>query len=205
MAERGQTEGGAANRKGLLHSDLCICKWIVVIGGFTQDAHRPTGVETLWLKLRRFAGPYVSLQLREWNDDFEGLAERIWRLKPDGLEPDVRINAYSWGAGHGAIELSEQLGQRGISVTKMVLCDPVYHSWVAPWRAVWSLVEPRITIPANVREVWSLRQEVNRPRGHDVKTSNADTVVHAPKVLKRAHQWMDDAPDWHSLAVEAAQ
>lgn len=193
---------------GLLHrnpSDPTIAKWIIVIGGFTQDAYRPTGVETLWLKLRRFVEPHVSLQLREWNDDFEGLAERIWRLKPDGLEPDVRINAYSWGAGHGGIELSKELGKRGISVTKMVLCDPVYHSWVAPWRAVWSLVEPRITIPANVREVWSLRQDNNRPRGHDVKAVGTKTVVHEPVVVKRGHQYMDDASEWHSLAVEVAK
>lgn len=107
-------------------------RWLIPITGFTQDVGHPNGFDRLWLKLREFASETTSVvtPLR-WRANFGQLADFIRRQSCDN--PDIRIFAYSWGCGHGAMLLAKALGQRGLRVRHAVLNDPVYHSWLRPW------------------------------------------------------------------------
>jgi hypothetical protein len=180
-------------------------RWIVLISGFTQGEGRARGMDALWLALRECSGPRTVVELLTWRHNMRDYAERLWRMRPpNGRSVDVRVAAYSWGAGHGFLSLARQLDRRGIGVSRAVLCDPVYHSVFAPWRAIISpFVEPTIVVPDNVSHVWTMRQTQNRPHGHRVVAADpAATAVEAPVALNCDHEYADDASAFHKLATE---
>lgn len=178
-------------------------KWIVPISGFTQSIKSGTGFDRLWKKLRTLSGPdIVVVTPQRWCAKFDHLAEFIFRhSQPD--PPTVIVAAYSWGCGYGALALFKELRKRGIKVDHAVLCDPVYHSWTRPWRAL--IFSEGIVIPSNVREVTWFRQYQDRPRGTNLIPYDEDaTLIHEPTVLSRGHVYMDDAEPFHRAVLEAA-
>lgn len=184
---------------------------VVVIQGFTQGPHAPNGCELLWRKLVEIyrADKHARVSLYQWSADFNAVAESIVRNADDD-ERNLRvvIIAYSWGAGRGFVELSRALGRHGVPITAAVLCDPVYFNKWLPWRAILSrtplIDRVKITVPANVEQVWSFRQHTNRPQGHDLqRTPGADTSLHYPVELYGVtHQNCDDAWQFHDKAIE---
>jgi hypothetical protein len=177
----------------------------VPIMGFTQNAARRTGLEDLWYKMRRSVPleRHSVLPPLRWNSDFKGMAEFIRRnLSASG---EVRVYAYSWGCGHGALKLARELHRRGITVTQMVLCDPVYHSWFRPWRGLFQASwNPPIVYPPNVRRVISFFQRQNRPQGVEVLLTHPEGIVEPPVQLHRDHAFMDDAAEFHDTALSVA-
>jgi pimeloyl-ACP methyl ester carboxylesterase len=183
-----------------------IRSWHVVISGFLQDEGEPTGMVSLWRRLRRLSDAETCVELRNWNDNWRQFAELIWRMRPADCEPDVRIYAYSYGGGWGAMQLARQLKRRGIGVRVMVLSDPVFRS---PWLLLrWlSLVSYAfIVVPDNVRNVIWFRQTTNRPAGHHLIAQNPDrTRIAESKWVEVAHQYMDDLPEFHEACEEEAR
>ncbi len=177
-----------------------VTHWDIVISGFLQSEGKATGMVALWQLLRENAGPSRCVILKSWNDSWSDLAERIRRVGPKRSEPTVCIYAYSWGAGHGAITLAKELRTRGIRVAHMVLCDPVYRSWLISFRWLAMLKSPNITIPDNVNRVSWFRQKKNRPAGHDLHPENG-TQIEAAVWLPLIHQDMDDAPEFHAKCI----
>lgn len=179
----------------------------VCISGFTQSLQRASGLENLWLMLRdEHEGGACRVSLREWDSDWDAFAEHVWRTGLGG-DVDVRVYAYSWGAGHGFVRLARELGARGIQIRYAVLSDPVYRRWYALWRSVWSplLGEPTIEVPANVREVAYLIQRRNIPHGHRLVAEHPKTVIHEPRTLDYSHQYMDDAIEFHEASIDIAR
>jgi len=177
--------------------------WHVPISGFTQSLERMSGIETLWLKLRQFSQPDISvLSPLQWKSDWRNLAEFMWRTSsPDDIR--VRVYAYSWGCGHGFVRLAKELRKRGIPIDNAVLSDPVYHSWVRPWRAV--IFSPAIKIPDNVRRVDWFFQRQNRPQATTLMAQNPEkTIIAKPRELQRTHEYMDDAVEFHEAALSVA-
>ena len=173
-----------------------ISRRIVVISGFSQDLSAPTGLEQLWMKLRqlyecRDEEKTCRVSLHTWDEDFEAFTNNVIRTGPEhvGLI-DLRVAAYSWGAGRGFVRLAEACKARGIRIHRAVLSDPVYHCWWMPWRALWSplIGEPKIKVPSSVKEVWYLRQSVDVPKGHEVIAEKAThTGIRDYGYLTRAH------------------
>lgn len=190
----------------------------VCISGFNQDESRIPGTWQLSEKLRA-AGYSSGSRLRvthlNWRSDWSNKAAEIANVaKYYGETPRTAIFAYSWGAGFGAMSLARELDRRGLAVDKCVLSDPVYrHPW-APmrWLALLGGSEfsqlhifapPIIRLPPNIREVWTFHQRLNSPRGHRV-AAGGSTIVHPSFELRRIHGEMDDAPEFHARALEAA-
>ena len=173
--------------------------WHIVIGGFRQHEGKPTGMVQLWRRLHaRHAEPGVCVELRSWNDDWRDLAELIWRVQPEDEPVVVKIYAYSWGAGWGAMQLARELARRGVHVAWMVLSDPVYRSpwlvtrWLAlvPWRA--------ILVPPNVRVVHWFRQKTSLPAGHALRVHAPRRTIITPAVWGEvSHLYMDDLRSFH--------
>ena len=178
----------------------------VLIMGFTQSADGDTGVERLWKRLRdelpRGSGQCV-IEPKVWNENFGRLAEFIHRnIEPDGV---VNVYAYSWGVGHGARQLCRQLHKRGIQVPQLVACDPVFHSYLRPWRGVFPAVwNGPIVFPENVWHAQSFIQRQNTPQGTSLKLLNKTGVVDEPVLLSYNHQYIDDAIEFHDLAMDVA-
>jgi len=169
----------------------------VVISGFLQDEGKPTGMVGLWATLHHMvSGPSTRVELRSWHDDWNAVAEFIWRQRTNGNGVDVVICAYSWG-GPSAMELARQLGRRGIAVRHMVLADPVYRLRWALWRVFFRW--PKIRVPKNVRRVTWFRQHRDWPEGHDlVAEDRGMTDIEAPTVLDCGHTYVDDSPQFHA-------
>ena len=181
-----------------------IDKWLICISGFLQDEGKPTGMVDLWASLHHLhSGPTTRVELRSWDDDWNAVAEFIWRQRPPGNGLDVCIFAYSWG-GPSAMELARQLGRRGISVRRMVLSDPVYRCLWRLWRVFFRW--PTITAYPTIRRVTGFRQHQDWPEGHTVVAADPKlTVIDEPVVLNRGHTFMDDAPEFRLACLYAAQ
>lgn len=183
----------------MTHGPLEVRAWHIVIGGFRQTEGKPTGMVRLWQRLHALhAAPGVCVELRSWNDNWRDLAELVWRVQPDREPVVIKLYAYSWGAGWGAMQLARELSRRGIAVRWMVLSDPVYRSplfftrWLAlvPWRS--------IAVPANVRVVHWFRQRVSLPAGHSLRPQRKDRTVVTPAVWAEvSHLYMDDLRLFH--------
>lgn len=186
---------------------MSINKRVLCISGFQQGLYRPTGLERLWLKLRSlYSSPSTAVCLYPWNFEWEGLANHFLRTVDDPKNLDIRVAAYSWGCGYGLLRLAKALRYRGLSIQVAVLSDPVYHSWWALWRSLWSplIGEPVITIPANITQCWYFRQRTTIPYGTRCKAEDPiKTQVLDYGILNRSHAWMDDATEFHDLMMKA--
>jgi hypothetical protein len=185
-----------------------INKRLICISGFSQSMAKPNGIEKVWLDLRVHESPSCRVSYKEWDTPWTDFAEHIIRTGPTNPnDMDICVFAYSWGCGHGALTLLEELKHRGVKVRAAVFADPVYHRWFAPWRALWSpFVEPVICVHDNLGELWYYRQEENKPSGHRVvrEDENFTTVIHGPVILSRTHEFMDEDPLFSAKCMEVA-
>jgi len=184
------------------------------ISGFRQNKNNYHGVLSLSEKLvdAKFChGPYSRVWLREWNDDWNTQAEYAWLLSNHYDKPIVfNIYAYSWGAGWGAVQLAKKLYRRGIRVKTMILADPVYRHplflfrWLSLFKREYVFFgSPIVHIPANVEEVHSYHQLMNRPQGHKL-VADGKTTIHPSRKVCREHSKMDDLYAFHLKCVEAS-
>lgn len=189
----------------------------ICISGFLQTEARAPGTWRLAEKLRAAGfsrGSRLRVTHKRWNADWDNQAAEIAHLAGHyDQAPRVAVFAYSWGAGYGAMELARQLHRRGLGVETMVLSDPVYRHPLAAFRwlallrdsgSQWHfLAPPVIRLPKNVHQVWTLRQSISVPQAHRLVATNG-TLIHQPLELERDHCAMDDAPEFHQLALACA-
>lgn len=176
--------------------------WIICISGYTQKRGVSSGTVELWHLMRQYSAPEVCVQLKLWNDDFEDYAAFIRR----NSDRDARILvcAYSWGAGHGFLRLAKAL-QGHCKIDCAVLCDPIYRSRLLSMRWLAFSPWPKITIPTNVQDVYWFRQEVDRPRSHDLRASDDEmTWIHPAEVLPLPHTEIDNSPVYHERCLAEA-
>ncbi len=181
--------------------------WIVCLSGFTQNHGNLNGISRLWADLHNsWTGPPQRvIQYHTWHINAENLAEFIFRLRPDEGRPRILITGYSWG-GQTALNLASELNERGLPVARMVLCDPIYRypMWIGRWTAFLDRI--KLTVPPNVDELHWFYQRRNKPSGHEpVASDGSTTLVHGGVELKRTHEYMDDAQEYHDKVHECAQ
>ncbi len=179
-------------------------RWTIVIGGYGQRKDRDHGSARVYRKVCRSENPNHEVLLCEWHENFGKLAERI----ADGAVDRVDIFAYSWGAGRGFLKLAKALAKAEVKVDHAVLSDPVYHSWLPPFRWLalmhW-LWRPKIVIPENVRVVDVFFQERDRPRAAPVVRGNGSIWPIYRHKLYAAHVQMDDEQAFHDKCVTLAR
>lgn len=184
--------------------NVLIGSWHIPICGFTQRLDRINGIHKLWMRLRAVVDcDSCLIHPQVWNADFGKLAEFIRMMSQGDGAPKIKVYAYSWGCGHGFLRLAKELRRRGLKVTTAVLCDPVFHSWWRPWRALFMC--PNIVVPPNVQEVFWFRQYQNLPRATELVEADEDaTEIHDPVVLDCEHAYMEDSEEFQSCCLKVA-
>lgn len=159
--------------------------------------------------LRRYSAPDQWVHLELWNDDPAGTAELIYRLtggQRRSTPPRVMFVGYSWGCGYGFPNMARELRNRGITIEKAVLIDPVYYRFGFWWRAmIPETFLQRFTIPVDseVKKLVWFRQETNSPRSHDLEITGK-TKVSGPVTLATTHQEIDNHPVVFSRVIAEA-
>lgn len=184
-------------------------KYHVCIPGFTQGDH---GLLSLREKLLRDGHQRdidSRVEMFSWRHDWSNYADVIERVcEIYRRKASIRIYAYSFGAGWGAMQLAKELRKRAIPVRAMVLCDPVFrHPFVGlRWLSLLPGDSPltKIRVPDNVSEVWSFFQRLDRPQGHRLIATNG-TLLHSPLRLYYPHVAMDNADEFHARSLEVAR
>ena len=195
-------------------------QWHIFISGFTENRKQSTGLQKCWLASQAEVKPNkVFFPVLPWNYDWYTLARFIqinsnqsnaltetnYPISNPPNPPLINIYAYSWGAGHGAIQLARYLQSVGnYDVQNMVLADPVYYSnfFLFRWRAIFCSrfsftrrFAPKIYIPSNTLNVFWSRQYNNWPRAHSLHSlPAAKTVIYSPHLEKSLiHAEMDES------------
>lgn len=195
-------------RKGTLpmavnHPIRC---WDVLITGFLQHPNQPNGFVAIWqgVRLHQDKDREVTFPM-PWNSCWAELADTIRRCRDAAKETVVRIYAYSYGAGWGAVKFARELAARKIDVVWMVLSDPVHRSDWLVGRLSALFPFATIEIPDNVRFVSWFRQGMTCPRGHDLVADDpAVTTIYDPVYLAIPHTEMDDAPAFREECFRVA-
>ncbi len=196
-------------------------RWHFVIPGLTQSEGKPDGWSLLWRELNHLSTDTCCVEFKTWHSRWSDIAEVVSLFRGSSL-PTVKVYGYSFG-GYSAVLLARQLMRRGIPVHTLLLCDAVlrYPFVLGDWR---SMAPGTITIPKNVRNVYSYRQTHPRfsfhrnggewtgwkrwpqPAGHDlVAECPIHTYMHEPLILDAEHVWMDDQPEVHAKAQQIAK
>ena len=171
-----------------------------IITGFLQASGTRTRLIELWQKLHAESRPRKDVvRLLPWASDWESEAEFIQRLSDGNY--NIRIAAYSWGAGWGSIQLCKALQRRGMDVSHLALIDPVHRhpNPLRRWRTLFPGCCP-IEIPSNATaNVLWFGQTQNWPRSH--KIVGEDKHWQPPKMINISctHQNMDD----HYAVIES--
>lgn len=187
-------------------------RWVVCVTGFGQSEDRLTGVEMLQDVLRRqCSSADTVVVLRSWRDSPGSLAQRIANRSPDDFDPHIVTIGYSWG-GYSSVVLARELQKRGLTVDHMLLCDAV-------WRGRFMMSYPlsltdafTITIPSNVKHLYTWRQCANTPRGSKIRLEHPydegeerGTLWDYQEEHKHiTHQHLDDLRSFRKKAKELA-
>ena len=178
-----------------------ISDWVILGMGFTQNIGRDNGATKVWFSLRHLRGETKEvLPPQRWNANAKWIAAFI--AENSTTDPIIRVVSYSWGCGCFFLRLAKELGKRGLKIARAVLCDPVYYGFGRWWRAF--CFSRAIRIPENVVEVWRLRQRQNKPQATQLLWNKEKTHVRPWIELACNHEFCDDRPEFHRLALEVA-
>jgi hypothetical protein len=183
---------------------------IFVVAGFTETEAENTGSDFMQRALdEQFRKDYdvEVYDLRPWKADMAGLAELA---KRDGVTHAI-VLGYSHGAGYGSPHLCEELAKRKISISLLLVCDPVYRpQWLPRWTIAQALafraLIPRsavIRLPKQVARVKGVRQRNNVPQGHQLRIGDGPafdvTLIERKNVN---HSNIDESAEWRELVAE---
>lgn len=166
------------------------------IMGFTQHLGRTsTGMHKAWESTRAISdSKTLVMPPLAWNSNWNSIADFLSGYADNFT--DLRVTAYSWGAGWGFRKLDERLKERQIPIHKAILIDPV---WRNPWTPDWLWINPlsmtkifKVKVSSNVRTVMHFRQSVDYPRSAGRLDIEGKTYVDGPHVIERRHIHMDD-------------
>ena len=170
---------------------------VYVVSGFTQNRGRWNGSIAITERLRdEWNGTLENVMYLPWNANWKAQAEYMWLIQdkresmPGAQIPLNILCGYSYGGGWGARKLMKYCAKRGVGFEHVILCDPV-HRGPLGWLGRWP-----ISIPSNVKSVWTLRQTSDYPRGCNIKYDVQHTTHASTRILNVGHMYCDDHPGY---------
>lgn len=174
--------------------------WIFFFGGYRQDSGGAPGVLVLADYVNRLNEnhPLTRIQFREWDDNPEPIAQRVFQQQPQELPVNVISVGYSYG-GFTSNRFCQELDYLGIKVYAQVLVDAV-------WRMFDWLPSPRsmlgwkpIKIATNVEHLYSFHQDSEsrwEPQGHPLIVSE-ETQWHTPDSVDNKGMHLLNTSHWN--------
>lgn len=164
--------------------------WANFFTGFTQGEGSPTPIEKIHRRVSQcLAAPDAIVTLNTWKDSPWDRANRIVRWR-NGKPPRIIVVGYSYG-GWSANRLCCELQAYDLEVEALILCDPVGRIFGRLPSLLSVLDVIPMTVPANVRRLYTFRQTCDRPRGCRV---NLEKHLHAIEYgsVNAGTMWMLD-------------
>jgi hypothetical protein len=198
--------------------------WIVFGSGYKQKmGDEIQGIPAMAAEFEERYRNVARIDLRRWDDNWDDLAEWIFRRCSSIENIKLLCICYSWGVGFGFRKFAKACRKRGILISGAVLSDPVAHLGIrfchriglSQAAAFWPPRSPcfkcarrlRLWLPDNINKekTYWFTQENSLLRGHDLYWSDTKELAQNKMVLKfRTHTYMDEAPEFRRRAIDLA-
>jgi hypothetical protein len=186
-------------------------KAILMFSGFQESEASQSGFERGFFNVvRKFARDEVTVyHPRTWKTNVINLLRQLYE---NGIT-EIAIVSYSHGQA-AAMDLARLAPRYGVTISCWLACDPIYRpAWLprSTWAQVFSfravLGSPKIEVPPAVREVWSVRQTVQKPCGHELVAADPSaTKIHPAIVVNYGHTRIDESPAfWHLVRTRLTE
>lgn len=177
---------------------------ILSFTGFKQTDKKRSGFEDGYFKhISQFASnDTLTFAPRTWKTNVKVLADQLKRQQVK------RVAMLSYSHGQAAATAFARYAEKiQLSVDLWIACDPVYRpTWLPRWtisqvlafRALFK--KGRIKIPCNIRRTTYIRQEKNKPRGHELVPVCEDQFVQCAGILHTlGHTEIDESKEYWCL------
>jgi len=180
---------------------------ILTFTGFRESEDSRNGFEDGYFRVvRNFASKEITTyQPRTWTTDIKNVAEQLRR------QHVTSVAVLSYSHGQAAATAFARYGYEiGLDIDLWIACDPVYRpTWLPRWNALQPvaframLKRGKIKVPKGINRAVYIRQEKDRPCGHDlVPTSSTQTVELAGVYHSYGHSQIDESPEFWNLVKE---
>jgi hypothetical protein len=198
--------------------------WIVFGSGYLQKMGDAQGIPQLAADFdHRYVPRGVRIEMRRWDDDWDDLAEWIFRRASAPENVRLLCLVYSWGAGFGFRQFAHSCRDRGIPIAGAVISDGVAHLggrachriglsqlaayWPPPSACFRKLPRLRLHLPDNIAKdnTWWFVQQNSWLRGHNIYWEDTGQLAAQRELIQfRTHPYMDECPEFQSKALEVA-
>jgi hypothetical protein len=181
-----------------------VTKAIIMFGGFQESEARQSGFERgFFSTVRPFANGEVTVyHPRTWKTNVKNLLRQLYE---NGISK-VALISYSHGQA-AAMDFARAAHKCGVTIDLYLANDPIYRPSWAP-RKTWAQIfairsiigNPTIKVPSSVRDVHYVRQNLDKPSGHNfVAEDPCKTVISTPIFISLPHTRIDESPTWWLL------
>lgn len=181
---------------------------IISFSGFQESEDDRSGFEDGFFRVvSGFAKPnkIFTYAPRTWKSDVKVLADQLRRQHITS----VAILSYSHGQA-ATTAFARYAYEIGLDVDLWIACDPVYRpTWLPRCTLAQAvsvkamLKKGKIKIPKGIRRTVYIRQEKDRPNGHDLVPTSPDQTSECVGVFHSyGHTQIDEAPEFWRIVKE---
>jgi hypothetical protein len=197
--------------------------WIVFGSGYLQRMGDNQGIPALAAEFEERYDEHARIDLRRWDDNWDDLAEWIFRRCSSVENIKLLCICYSWGVGFGFHNFAHACRNRGITISGAVLSDGVAHlgnRWshrlgLSQVGAFWPPRSPcfrkvrrlRLWLPDNIikENTYWFTQENSLLRGHDIYWEDTKELAANKQIIKnRTHSFMDECAEFRRRSIDVA-
>lgn len=174
---------------------------LVGITGFGSTLRRDSGLEQLLLRANeQIDGTLISRFC--WNDDIQGIACWIRRVREDYPHLKTYLVGHSYGGFSCSLVADRLRFNPTVEIDALFLADAVWRPH--PTRPAIRSIHGRgeVVCPDNVRALYSWRQSNQRIRGADIHTESDHTQWVGDFWCDAGHNDIDDLEFFHNTVLE---
>lgn len=180
---------------------------ILLFTGFRESDSDRSGFEDGYFRhVRTLANKEITTyHPQDWTANVKHIADQLRR---QGVR-SVAVLSYSHGQA-ATTAFARYAYEIGLDVDLWLACDPVYRPTWLPrsnftqplaFRAM--LKKGRIKVPKGIRRAVYIRQERDRPCGHDLVAASPNQTVELAGVYHTyGHSEIDESPEWWNIVKD---
>jgi hypothetical protein len=181
---------------------------IISFSGFQESEDNRNGFEDGFFRIvSQFAraGEIYTYAPRTWKSDVKSLADQLRRQRVT----NVAVLSYSHGQA-ATTAFARYAYEIGLDIDLWIACDPVYRPIWLPRCTLAQIVSVKamlkkgtIKIPKGIKRTVYVRQEKDRPNGHDLLPTCPDQISECLGVFHTyGHTQIDEAPEYWNLVKD---